>query len=185
MKLPGLMEVYQQTLGIVGFGEIGTETARRARALGMEVLYNKRQRLPVDIETAEGVTYAERDDLLRQSDFVLLATPLTPQTEKLIGARELDLMKPSAFLVNISRGGVIDEEALVDALRRHRIAGAGLDVFVYEPIPYDHPLLQCENVILTPHIGGGSGGGREKQMTDVLGNVAAFARGERLAHRIV
>ncbi len=112
-----MLEVTGHTLGIIGFGEIGTETARRARAFGMSVLYNKRTRLPAHVEAAEGVTFAEKDDLLRTADFVLLATPLTPETERMIGARELDLMKPSAFLVNICRGGVIDEDALVAALQ--------------------------------------------------------------------
>jgi glyoxylate reductase len=184
MKLPGLLEIRGHTLGIIGFGEIGAETARRAKAFDMQVIYNKRQRLPTAIEEAEGVTYAEKDDLLRQSDFVLLSSPLTPETQGMIGARELALMKPSAFLVNISRGGVIDEEALVAALREHRIAGAGLDVFVYEPIPFDHPLLACDNVILTPHIGGGTGGARDRQMGDVLANVQRFAAGEPLMHGI-
>jgi D-3-phosphoglycerate dehydrogenase len=93
-------------------------------------------------------------------------------------------MKPTAFLVNISRGGVIDEEALVAALRSHQIAGAGLDVFVYEPIPFDHPLLACDNVILTPHIGGGTGGARDRQMGDVLANVQRFAAGKPLLHSV-
>lgn len=180
-----MCEVVGQTLGIIGFGEIGTETARRARAFGMSVLYNKRTRLPANVELSEGVTFAEKDDLLRAADFVLLATPLTPETEKMVGARELALMKPSAFLVNICRGGVIDEEALVVALRNRQIAGAGLDVFLYEPIPFDHPLLQCDNVILTPHIGGGTGGARDRQMGDVLANVARFASDGSLAHRVV
>ena len=184
MKLPGLLEVRGHTLGIIGFGEIGAETARRARAFDMQVIYNKRQRLPAAIEEAEGVTYADKDDLLRRSDFVLLSSPLTPETQGMIGARELALMKPTAFLVNISRGGVIDEEALVEALREHRIAGAGLDVFVYEPIPFDHPLLACDNVILTPHIGGGTGGARDRQMGDVLANVQRFAAGEPLLHSV-
>ncbi len=185
MKLPGLLEVYGHTLGIIGFGEIGTETARRARALGMNVLYNKRRPLSAAVEAAESVTFAEKDEILRQSDFVLLSSPLTPKTEKMIGTRELALMKPTAFLINICRGGVIDEDALVAALSAGEIAGAGLDVFVYEPIPYDHPLLQCDNVILTPHIGGGTGGARDKQMGDVLANVAAFARGEPIANRVL
>ena len=185
MKLPGLLEVYGHTLGIIGFGEIGTETARRAKALGMKVLYNKRSRLPDAIEAAEGVAFAEKDVLLQQADFVLLATPLTPETEGLIGARELALMKPSAFLINICRGSVIDEAALVTALRNRQIAGAGLDVFVYEPIPHEHPLLQCDNVIFTPHIGGGTGGARDKQMGDVLANVAAFAVGQPLRNRVL
>lgn len=185
MKLPGLLEVYGHTLGIIGFGEIGTETARRARALGMEVIYNKRSRLSAEIEEMERVTYAEKDDLLRRADFVLLSTPLTPETEGMIGARELALMKPSTFLVNICRGGVIVEDDLVAALNERKIAGAGLDVFVYEPIPHDHPLLACDNVILTPHIGGGTGGARDKQMADVLGNVLAFASGQRVKHQVV
>jgi phosphoglycerate dehydrogenase-like enzyme len=184
MKLPGLLEVTGHTLGIIGFGEIGAETARRARAFGMNILYNKRSRLPLEIEEAEGVTYAAKDDLLRTADFVLLSSPLTPTTEGMIGARELALMKPSAFLVNISRGGVIDEAALVEALRERSIAGAGLDVFVYEPIPFDHPLLALDNVILTPHIGGGTGGARDRQMGDVLANVQRFLRGEPLLHRV-
>ena len=184
MDLTGLLEVYGHKLGIIGFGEIGTETARRARALGMEVLYNKRTKLSPEAEAAEGVRYATKDEILRESDVVHLSTPLTPETEKLIGARELSLMQPSAFLVNTCRGGVIDEDALVEALKSEKIAGAGLDVFVYEPIPHDHPLLECENVILTPHIGGGTGGARVKQMVDVLENLAAFARGENPAHRV-
>lgn len=179
-----MLEVTGHTLGIIGFGEIGTETARRARAFGMSVIYNKRTRLPAHIETAEQVIFAEKDELLQTADFVLLASPLTPETEKMIGARELTLMKPTAFLLNISRGGVVDEAALVDALQNQRIAGAGLDVFVYEPIPYDHPLLQCSNVILTPHVGGGTGGARDRQMEDVLANVARFVQGGSLDHRV-
>jgi phosphoglycerate dehydrogenase-like enzyme len=185
MKLPGLLEITGRTLGIIGFGEIGAETARRARACGMEVIYNKRSRLPRAIEEAEGVTYAPKEQLLAEADFVLLAAPLTPETQNMIGAAELQLMKPSAYLVNISRGGVIDEAALVEALRARRIAGAGLDVFVYEPIPYDHPLLGCDNVILTPHIGGGTGGARDRQMGDVLANVQRLLRGEAIRHRVV
>ncbi len=180
-----MFEVVGHTLGIIGFGEIGTETARRARSFGMSVLYNKRTRLPAGVELAEEVTFAEKDDLLKTADFVLLSTPLTPETEQMIGARELALMKPSAFLVNICRGGVIDEDALVAALQNRQIAGAGLDVFLYEPIPFDHPLLQCDNVLLTPHIGGGTGGARDRQMDDVLGNVARFAADGSLAHRVI
>jgi phosphoglycerate dehydrogenase-like enzyme len=185
MKLGGLQEIHGKTLGIIGLGEIGTEAARRARAFGMRVIYHKRRQLPAAFERAEGVDFAAKDELLREADFVLLATPLTPETENMIGARELALMKPSACLVNICRGGVVDEPALVAALSGGQIAGAGLDVFVYEPIPYDHPLLACPNVILTPHIGGGTGGARDKQMHDVLANIAAFARGEEPAYRAV
>jgi phosphoglycerate dehydrogenase-like enzyme len=184
MKLP-LFEVHGATLGIVGYGEIGTEASLRARAFGMDVVYTKRQRLPAAIEECHGVEWDELDGVLARSDFVLLSLPHTPESERLIGERELGLMKPSAFLVNIARGGLVDEEALVAALREGRIAGAGLDVFVEEPVPYDHPLLELDNVILTPHIGGGSGGARVKQMSDVLDNVVRFARGEPARHVLV
>jgi glyoxylate reductase len=184
MKLP-LFEVHGTTLGIVGYGEIGTEASVRARAFGMNVVYTKRQRLPAAIEERYGVEWDELDGVLARSDFVLLSLPHTPESERLIGERELGLMKPSAFLVNIARGGLVDEDALVAALREGRIAGAGLDVFVEEPVPYDHPLLELDNVILTPHIGGGSGGARVKQMSDVLDNIVRFARGEPPRHMLV
>ncbi len=185
MKMQGqMLEVVGKTLGIIGYGEIGGETARRAQAFGMNVLYNKRSHLTPTVEAQEAITFASKDDLLRQSDFVLLSSPLTPETEGMIGARELALMKPSAFLLNICRGGVIDEAALVEALNQRQIAGAGLDVFVYEPIPFDHPLLQCDNVILTPHIGGGTGGSRDRQMNDVLANVQRFVQGKPLIHQM-
>jgi phosphoglycerate dehydrogenase-like enzyme len=184
MKLPGLLEVSGRALGVVGLGEIGTEAARRAQACGMEVRYTKRRRLHPEVERQERLTFAPLDELLAESDFVLLSTPHTPETDRLIGARELALMKPSAFLVNICRGGVVDEAALVEALQARRIAGAGLDVFVHEPVPYDHPLLACDNVILTPHIGGGTGGARDKQMGDVLANVTSFAAGEAPRHLV-
>jgi phosphoglycerate dehydrogenase-like enzyme len=184
MKLP-LLEVYGTTLGIIGYGEIGTEVSQRARSFGMNVLYTKHTRLAPAIEDRLAVTWAERDDLLSRSDFVLLSAPHTEETERMIGARELGLMKPTAFLVNIARGGLVDEEALVEALRERRIAGAGLDVFVEEPVPADHPLLTLDTVILTPHIGGGTGGARVKQMTDVLENIVRFARGEEPLHVLV
>jgi phosphoglycerate dehydrogenase-like enzyme len=185
MKLPHLLEIFGTTLGIIGFGEIGTETSQRARAFGMNILYHKRSRLPEPIERRLAVSWAERDAILADSDFVLLSAPHTPETERMIGARELALMKPSAYLVNIARGGLVDEPALYTALKEHQIAGAGLDVFVEEPVPVDNPLLTLDNVILTPHIGGGTGGGRVKQMTDVLENIVRFARGEQPHHTLV
>jgi lactate dehydrogenase-like 2-hydroxyacid dehydrogenase len=188
MKIAGVEELYGLTMGIYGFGEIGTEVAQRARAFGMRVLYTKRSRLPTDLEIELGVAYADKDALLRESDFVVLTCPLTPETEKAIGACELALMKPSAYLVNVSRGGVIDELALCAALQERRIAGAGLDVFVEEPVPFDHPYLALYrsggNITLTPHIAGGKGGARQRQMVAVLDNVARFVRGEPLLHRI-
>jgi phosphoglycerate dehydrogenase-like enzyme len=182
MKLSGLFEVYGRTLGIVGYGEIGTEVSRRAGAFGMNVLYTKRERLTVGMEQRLGVTWRELDGLLAEADVVLLTLPHTAETERLIGARELSLMRPAAYLVNTARGGLVDEAALVDALREKRIAGAALDVFVEEPVPYDHPLLSLDNVILAPHIGGGTGGARVNQMSDVLNNIVRFFRDGEALH---
>jgi glyoxylate reductase len=180
-----IVELRGQTLGIIGFGDIGNEVAKRARAFEMRVIYHNRRRLEPDLELELGVVYDSKDDLLMQSDFVSLNTPLTAETEKTIGERELALMKPTAFLINTSRGGVIDEPALVDALRNHRIAGAGLDVFVQEPVPFDHPYLTLDNVVLTPHIGGGKGGARERQPRSVFMNIKKFFDGQPINYRIV
>jgi glyoxylate reductase len=182
MKLPNLFEVYGKTLGIVGYGEIGTEVSRRARAFGMNVLYTKRERLTPELEESLGAAWRGLDDLLAESDVVLLTLPHTPETERLIGERELQLMRPEAYLVNTARGGLVDEDALVRALRDRRIAGAALDVFVEEPVPYDHPLLSLDNVILAPHIGGGTGGARVNQMSDVLENIVRFFRDGEALH---
>lgn len=185
MKLPRLQEITGKTLGIVGFGEIGTEVAKRARAFEMEVLYSKREPLPAEMEASLGVRAAPLDELLATADFVTLHVPHGPETDRLIGARELQLMKPTASLVNTCRGPVVDEAALVAALRDGTIASAGLDVFEQEPLAFDSPLAELENVILAPHIGGGTGGAREKQLRDVLDNVVRFVRGEPPRHRLV
>ncbi len=146
-------DVYGKTLGIVGMGRIGAAVARRAAlGFGMRVLYDARSAKP-EVERDYGAQRRSLDDLLRESDFVCVLAPLTPETEKLIGARELSLMKSSAFLVNVARGKVIDEAALIEALRERRIAGAGLDVFEREPLAADSPLQQLDNVVLVPHIG--------------------------------
>jgi phosphoglycerate dehydrogenase-like enzyme len=185
MKLPNLQEVRGQTLGLIGFGEIGTEVAKRARAFDMKIVYYKREPLPAAIETMLSVRAASLDDLLRESDFVSLHVPHGEDTDRLIGARELALMKPTASLINTCRGPVVDEEALIAALGDGTIASAGLDVFTLEPLQHDSALTRLDNVILTPHIGGGTGGAREKQMRDVLANVVRFAIGEPLLHRLV
>jgi phosphoglycerate dehydrogenase-like enzyme len=178
MNLTGLFELSGRSLGIVGFGEIGTEIASRARAFGMHVSYTKRHRLEARLEERLAVTWKHLPDLLANSDVVILAAPHTPETQNLIGPAELKLMRSDAVLVNVSRGGLVDEVALVDALRGRRIAGAALDVYVDEPLPFNHPLVTLDNVILTPHIGGGTGGAREKQLRDVLDNVLLAASGE-------
>lgn len=185
MKLPNLMEIRGKTLGIVGFGEIGTEVAKRARAFEMDVIYYKREPLPESLEKMLGVRSASLDDVMRESDFVSIHVPHSDETDRMIGERELGLMKPSAYLVNTCRGPVVDEQALIKALQERTIAGAGLDVFDLEPLPFDSPLTQLDNVILTPHIGGGTGGAKEKQMRDVLNNVIRFASNEPLKHQLV
>jgi D-3-phosphoglycerate dehydrogenase len=143
--------LYNKTLGIIGMGDIGIAVAERARGFGMRLLYFKRKRLPEDEECRLGIQYTQFAELLKASDFVSLHVPHTPGTEKMLGGKEFALMKPTAFLINVSRGGVIDEEALCDALKNKVIAGAGLDVFVREPLPKDSPLLKLDNVICTPH----------------------------------
>ncbi|MEM2001314.1 MAG: NAD(P)-dependent oxidoreductase [Candidatus Methanomethylicaceae archaeon] len=154
-------EVYGRVLGIVGFGEIGKELAWRARAFGMTILYWDKVRAPREIEEELESTFCPLDELLERSDFVSLHVPHTKETEKMIDRRRIRKMKSTAFLINTARGGVVDELALVEALQSGQIAGAGLDVFAEEPLPADHPLTKMDNVILTPHIGGGSGRGRE------------------------
>jgi lactate dehydrogenase-like 2-hydroxyacid dehydrogenase len=170
-------DVHGATLGIIGLGRIGQAVARRAQGFGMRVLYHKRTRDP-EAERALGVQYRSKRDLLREGDFVVLTVPLSPETRHLVGAPELALMKPTAFLVNIARGAVVDEGALVDALRTGRIAGAGLDVFEEEPKV--HPgLLELENVALTPHIGSASRATRLKMATLAAENCVAALEGRR------
>lgn len=153
-------EVYGKALGIIGFGEIGKELAVRANSFGMAVCYYKRSPLPNEIESMLHARYCKLNELLRISDFVSLHIPHTEETDKLLGKNQLIAMKKTAYVINTARGGEIDEEALVWALESGEIAGAGLDVFVEEPVPFDHPLLRLDNVVLSPHIGGGSGTGR-------------------------
>jgi len=151
--------LYRKTLGIVGLGLIGRAVAVRARAFGMKVLYAQRTRLDPATERALGVQWRSLDDLLAESDFVSLHHRFQEGPEgndNHIGARELALMKPTAYLINTARGRLVDEDALVDALRSGQIAGAGLDVFRYEPFLPDHPLLALAGprLILTPHVAG-------------------------------
>ena len=149
-------DVHGSTLGIFGMGRIGQAIARRgALGFGMKVLYHNRTRLPADEEAAVRADYVAKDELLRRADHVVLVLPMTPATRHYVGAPELALMKPTATLVNIGRGGVVDDAALAQALREGRIAAAGLDVFEGEPAV--HPdLLACTNVALTPHIASAS-----------------------------
>ncbi|UVL21489.1 D-glycerate dehydrogenase [Pseudomonas sp. B21-023] len=172
-------DVQGKTLGIVGMGRIGEALARRAHAgFGMRVLYHTRSPRP-EVEARYGAGYRSLDALLAESDFICLCLPLTGATQNLIGARELALMKPSAILVNISRGRVLDEAALLQALAERRIRGAGLDVFVQEPLAADSPLLQLDNLVVTPHIGSATLETREAMARCAVDNLLAALAGER------
>lgn len=155
----GAGELFGQTVGIVGLGSIGAGVAQRARAFGMRVIATRRscaapQR---DVEGADLLLPpAQLPALLQESDFVVVAVPLTADTQGLLGARELALMKPTAFLINIARGQCVDEAALAAALKEGRLAGAALDTFAGEPLPQDSPLWGLPNVIVTPHLAAGT-----------------------------
>jgi phosphoglycerate dehydrogenase-like enzyme len=184
MKMIKVHEIREKTLGIVGMGEIGTELARRANALGMKVLYYNRSRRSSELEQRYGVEYSGLNNLLEVSDHVCLAVPYTPDTDHLIGAKELGLMGSHAYLVNICRGRVVDEEALIEALQNEAIAGAGLDVFAYEPLPADSPLCTLSNVILTPHIGGGTGSNDTLELRETLVEVQSILAGNPPKHPV-
>ncbi|HZN34054.1 MAG TPA: NAD(P)-dependent oxidoreductase, partial [Pirellulaceae bacterium] len=145
-------EVHGSTLGIIGLGRIGRQIARRARGFEMTVLYHNRRRDEA-AEVSLGVRYAALGELLAASDYVVLSCPLTDATRGLIGAAALAKMRPTATLVNISRGPVVDTAALTAALQERRIYAAALDVTDPEPLPRDHPLLALDNVIIAPHLG--------------------------------
>ncbi|XP_056284799.1 glyoxylate/hydroxypyruvate reductase B-like [Pseudoliparis swirei] len=147
------VEVSGATLGIVGMGDVGYKIAQRSLGFEMKVLYHNRTRRSVGDEQAVGAVFCPLEDLLRRADFVVVAVKLTADTRRLIGRRELSLMKPTATLVNVSRGLVVDQEALVAALQSGGIRAAALDVTHPEPLPRDHPLLFLPNVLITPHIG--------------------------------
>jgi glyoxylate reductase len=141
-----------KTLGIYGFGRIGQAVARRARGFSMRILYYSKERPTAAREQELGAQYVDRETLLREADFLSLHVPLAPDTHHLISSAELALMKPTAFLINTSRGKVVEEAALVEALQSKRLAGAGLDVFEFEP-QIHHALLAMPNVVVTPHMG--------------------------------
>jgi len=145
-------ELKGKTLGIIGLGGIGTAVARKVKGFGMRVIYYSRHRKE-DIEKELGIEYVDLETLLKESDFVSLHTALTKETYHMIGERELKMMKKTAYLINTARGGVVDTEALIKALKEGWIAGAALDVFEQEPLPLDHPLTKLDNVVLAPHIG--------------------------------
>ncbi len=162
--------LFGKTMGLIGLGEIGCLIAVRARAFGMNVCYHKRRPFPPHEEERLGVAYRSLPQLLSASDFVSAQVPDTVETRGMLGFDQLRSMRPTSYLINASRGRVVDETALAELLRDGRIAGAGLDVFCQEPLPSDSPLAALPNVILSPHIGGGG-------TTTLLGEMeSAFAR---------
>jgi glyoxylate reductase len=168
-----------KTIGLVGGkGRIGRAVARRAQGFGMRVLYWGPRRMPEADERALGMTYAAFDDLLKQSDFVSLHSAMKPETFHQIGARELKLMKRTAFLINTARGPVVDEAALTRALKAREIAGAGLDVFEREP-KIEEGLRKLTNVVMTPHLGSASADTRDAMANTVVDNIEAFLAGRR------
>ncbi len=169
--------VWGTTLGVIGLGRIGKAMAERARGFRMKVLYTDSQRLTPAEEQYLGIEYRLLDALLKESDFVSLHTPLTPNTRHLINADKLKLMKPSAVIINTSRGSVVDEEALVIALKEHWIAGAGLDVYEKEPIDPKNPLLALDNVVLVPHIGSATTQTRSAMSELAARNLLAVLKG--------
>ncbi|NMA95474.1 MAG: dihydrofolate reductase [Clostridiales bacterium] len=168
--------LYGKTLGIIGLGSIGKAVARRGLAFGMSIKYYNRNRLSREVENELRAEYLPMDELLKASDVISINTPLTAKTHGLIGKRELGLMKESAYLINTSRGKVVDETALIKALQQGEIAGAGLDVFEREPyVP--EALLELENVVLTPHIGTATDEVREQMANEACQNILDFFSG--------
>jgi D-3-phosphoglycerate dehydrogenase len=165
------------TLGVLGLGKLGTRTANIARAFGMKVIAWSQNLTPEKCQEA-GVGYVSKDDLFRQSDFITIHVVLSPRSRGIVGAKELGLMKPSAFVINTSRGPIIDEAALLAALREKKIAGAGLDVFDIEPLPVDHPLRKMDNVVLTPHLGYVSEQNYKHYFTGVVEDIRGFLDGK-------
>lgn len=170
-------DIWGKTLGILGFGRIGRAVARRASGFGMRVIYNDAVRAPSEIESELRAEYIERDTVLREADFLSLHVPLLPETRGLIGPHELALMKPTAFLINTSRGPVVQEAALITALERRQIAGAALDVFEREP-QIGHGLLR-PNVVLAPHLASASLETRTRMAMMAVENTIAFFEGRR------
>lgn len=176
-------DVHHKTIGIVGMGSIGTAVARRAKGFGMEILYHNRSRHAA-AENELGAAYKSFEELLEGSDFVVCLTPLTADTKHLFDADAFKRMKSSAIFVNVGRGQVVDEEALIHALEQREIAGAGLDVFYKEPIGADHPLLRFPQVVALPHIGSASVETRTIMMELCRDNIIAVLEG-RAAKTVV
>jgi phosphoglycerate dehydrogenase-like enzyme len=178
MPLYGVFELWGKTLGIIGMGRIGKEVARRAKPFGPRLIYSDVNRLTPELERSLDLTYRSLDKVIAESDVITIHTPLSPQTESLINAERIAKMKPSAIIINVSRGAIVDEAALAKALKEKRIQGAGLDVFAEEPINAKNPLLDAPNVILTPHIAGATNESRARIIDMTIDNVVSMLRGQ-------
>jgi len=176
-------EAHEKTVGIIGLGSVGRIIAKKCKALNMRVIAVK-QHMSEELFVDLLLSPDELDHLLSSSDYVVLSVPLTPATYHLINAERLQKMKQHAFLINISRGQVIDERALLDALRAGKIAGAGLDVFDTEPLPADHPLWNFDNVIITPHCAALSPYYLDRAIALIADNVARYLRGREMLNVI-
>ena len=173
-----LVDLQGKTVGLLGLGGAGEEAAKRFAAFDCNVVYTARNRRPAETEEALGITWAERDDLLAESDVVVVLVDLNAQTRGMIDAAVLERMKDSAFLVNVARGAVVDEPALIRALGDGTIAGAALDVAVEEPLPADSPLTELDNVILTPHVAGATAETRLRMLLRSFEVLTIAAAGE-------
>ena len=170
-------DVHGATLGIFGFGRIGQAIARRARGFDMKILYHSRSRAAAAAENESGAVHVGKEELLRTADVVLLILPFTPDTQHYIGAKELALMKPSAVLVNMARGGIVDDAALIEALKKKMIWAAGLDVYENEP-RFNPGFLELANVVLSPHIASASEPTRQAMAMTAAKNLAAALSGQ-------
>lgn len=177
------LEVFGSTLGIVGMGRVGQRVAKRSKGFEMRVIYHNRRR-NLEAEASLSVEYVTLEELLAESHFVTLNVPLTPETKHFIGEAQLRLMRRDAMLINIARGPVVDQEALVRALSEGWIAGAALDVTDPEPLPRDHPLLALQNLVITPHLGSATVRARQQMGEMAAANLAAGLEGEPLPNEV-
>ena len=185
IKVEGVADLLEATVGIVALGDIGTEVARRLRPFGPRIVYHQRRPHPPAIEQALGVEYLPLDELLAVVDYLVLVVPLTPETESLLSRERIARMKRGACVVNVGRGGLVDEDALCDALESGQLACAGLDVFRWEPLPESSRLRTLPNVVLTPHMAGGTS--ERYWQNDVAGsleNIRRFIAGEAAQGRL-
>jgi D-3-phosphoglycerate dehydrogenase len=171
------MDIEGKTLGLLGLGKLGARAAGVGKAFGMKVVAWSQNLTPERCKEI-GVEHSTREDLFRNSDFISIHLVLSDRTRGLVGAREFGLMKKTAYLINTSRGPIVDEKALLQALNSGRIAGAGLDVFDVEPLPVDHPLRKLDNVVLTPHLGYVSRQNYERYYPDIVENIRGWLDGK-------